>query len=77
MKKGININQLDLNSNDRKKLEKFKNKHLNNYNKFAYFPLKGNNKKDVIWAFDKKTAKPIGIIDIDPWKFKVASTIEN
>ncbi|MEH6456117.1 MAG: hypothetical protein V7749_07335, partial [Cocleimonas sp.] len=62
---------------DVEKLRLFNSKHKNNYNDFTYFPLKGNNKKDMIWVFDKKTAVPIGIIDIDPWKFKLASNQEN
>jgi len=73
MGKSIKLEQLDLDLHDKEKLRLFNKKHKNNYSDFAYFPLKGNNKKDVIWAFDRKTAKPVDIIDIDPWKLKLAS----
>ncbi len=33
---------------------------------FAFLPLSGRG-KDVIWALSKKTGKPVGIIDVDPW----------
>ena len=42
-------------------------------NDYAFFPLKGNNSKNVVWAFDKETFKPVEILEIDPWKFKLAA----
>jgi len=71
-KKGIQIERLFLDEKSKKKLTYFKNKHKDNYENYAFFPLRGNSNKDMIWAFDKRTAKPVGILDIDPWKLKVA-----
>ena len=73
MSKSIKLEKLDLDSNDIKKLKIFNKKHEGNSKYLAYFPLRGNNKKDMVWAFDKRTGEPINIIDIDPWKFKTAS----
>ena len=73
MNKSIKLNRLALDSNSKQKLALFTKKYGDNLNNFAFFPLRGNNKKDVVWVLDKKTAKPIAILDIDPWKFKVAS----
>ncbi|WP_299874341.1 hypothetical protein [uncultured Cocleimonas sp.] len=76
MEKGINIYHLISNNQAEQKLRMFSKKHNGNIDDYAYFPMSGNNKKDVIWAFDRKTAKPVGIIDINPWKLKVALNLE-
>ena len=77
MKKSIQLEQLVLDTQEQKTLALFSKKHKSERNNFAYFPLKGNNQNDVIWVFNKYTAKPIEILDIDPWKFKVASKLKD
>ncbi len=76
MNKSIQIEQLTLDVKAEEKLEIFAKKYKDKYSDLAFFPLRGNNKKDVIWVFDRKTAKPIDILDIDPWKFKLASNLD-
>ena len=49
----------------KEELEKFTRKY-GDTNAFAFLPLEGKN-KDVVWAFNKKSGKPVGIIDINPW----------
>ena len=75
MNKSIQIEQLTLDAEAQEKLHIFTQKHKDKFDSFAFFPLRGNNKKDVIWVFDRSTAKPIDILDIDPWKFKIASKL--
>jgi hypothetical protein len=53
----------------KQELEKFFS-HNGDKGDFAYLPLVGKS-KDVILAFNKKTGKPVGIIDIDPYRMAV------
>ena len=50
-------------------LMKFTDKH-GHQDKFAFLPLSGQG-KDVIWALDKKTGKPVDVININPWTMAV------
>ncbi len=77
MNKRIQIGKLSLDTQAKEKLSLFAKKHEGQITDFAFFPLSGNNKKDMIWAFNKKTAKPVDIIDIDPWKLKVVSNLDD
>lgn len=77
MEKSISIERLVLDTKSQKKLILFKQKYQDKYKDFAYFPLTGNNQKDMIWVFDKQTGKPIDILDINPWKIDIVSNIEN
>jgi hypothetical protein len=54
-------------NNAQQKRKDFLQQHGGNINDYAFFPLRGNNKKDVIWAFSRKTFSPVGIIESDPW----------
>jgi len=53
--------------NNHKKFVDFYDKHGGKPSDYAYFPLTGNNKKSVIWVFDRNSLEPIGIVDSDPW----------
>ena len=70
LKKSINLKDLDLGNREQKILNSFFNKHKKDKHRFAYFSLSGNDKKEMIWVFDTKLAKPIEILDINPWKLK-------
>lgn len=65
--RSIPINKLLTHKNTKKALTDFYNKHGGKPADYAYFPLSGNNNKDVIWVFKRSTAQPIAIIDTDPW----------
>ncbi len=65
--KSIPLNLLFQNNKTKKKLASFYKQYGGKANDYAYFPLMGNNKKDMIWVFNRETAKPVGIIDSDPW----------
>ncbi len=65
--KSIPLNLLFQNNKTKEKLASFYEQYGGKANDYAYFPLVGNNKKDMIWVFDRSTAKPVGIIDSDPW----------
>lgn len=65
--KSISVNQLFQNIKTKEKLTKFYRKYGGKPADYAYFPLVGNNKKDMIWVFNRKTAEPLEIIDSDPW----------
>ncbi len=51
----------------KKKLSVFINTHGKKKEDYAYLPIEGIS-NDAIWVLNKVNAKPIGIIDIDPWK---------
>jgi len=65
--KALDSDQLFLASSAQYQLKKFINQHGGKVDDYVFFPLKGNNQKDVIWAFNRSSALPIGIIDSDPW----------
>ena len=65
--KGLNSNHIFLNNSAQLKLEKFINQHGGTVADYVFFPLKGNNQKDVIWVFNRSSTLPVGIIDSDPW----------
>ncbi len=59
-------------ADDQLKLTVFLNKHGGRIESYAYLPLQ-THEKDVIWVLNKLTAEPIGILDIDPWKFSTSA----
>ena len=65
--KALDSDQLFLASSAQYQLKKFINQHGGKVDDYVFFPLKGNNQKDVIWAFNRSSALPVGIIDSDPW----------
>ena len=67
--KSINPEKLLKHDSTKKELMKFV-KQYGSYETFALLPLSGQS-KDVIWALDKKTGKPIDIININPWSMSV------
>jgi len=67
LSKSIPSDLLFQSSKNKEKFTKFYAQHGGTFNDYAYFPLSGNNKKNVIWVFDRQTFKPVGIVDTDPW----------
>lgn len=51
----------------KQKLQQFLKQNNGKVADYAFFPLRGNDKKDVIWAFNRKTTLPVDIIESDPW----------
>lgn len=77
MEKGMQLEDLTLDTLNERKLSLFMKKHIDISNNLIYFPLSGNNKKDVLWVFNKTSGKPLGIIDIDPWSLMTVSNLED
>ena len=73
MQRSLNIEQLLLTSNEEEELRLFKSKHKESIEKYSFFPLTGNNKKDMIWVLDTKGGTPVAILKIDPWKLKISA----
>ncbi len=67
--KSIDTDKLLANEDTKRELMKFINKHGDKKN-FAFLPLSGQG-KDVIWALNKETGKPVDIININPWAMAV------
>ena len=67
LSKSIPSNLLLQSDTNKEKFASFYAQHGGEFSDYAYFPLSGNNKKNVIWVFNRQTFKPIGIIDTDPW----------
>ncbi len=65
--KSIPVDKLLLDTNTKLKLAEFLKQQGGKTEDYAYFPLSGNNKKEVIWVFDRDSTKPVGIINSDPW----------
>jgi hypothetical protein len=53
--------------NNEEKFAAFYDQYGGKPSDYAYFPLSGNNKKNVIWIFSRHNLQPIGIVDSDPW----------
>ena len=54
------------NDKAQEKLNDFIKKHGKSKTDYAYLPLEGGA-KNAVWVLDNKTAKPIDIININPW----------
>ena len=67
LSKSIPHDLLFQNSINKEKFSRFYAQHGGEFRDYAYFPLSGNNRKNMIWVFDRKTQKPVGIINSDPW----------
>lgn len=67
MQKGLTQHQLSSTPENQQKLNTFLTKYGKTATNYAFLPLVGKE-KDVLWAWDRKTGKPVGILDIDPWK---------
>lgn len=65
--KGIDLKTLLLNKETKEKLTPFIKKHGGDLEDYVYFPLQGNNKKNMIWVFSRNNTQPVGIINSDPW----------
>lgn len=61
--KSIPLKQLFVNPESKQILTEFIQKLGGQVTDYAYFPLSGNNRKEMIWVFDRSTHKPVGIID--------------
>lgn len=66
--KSIKVEQFVFDANSKEKLVRFIAEHGGTPSDYAYFPLRGNNKRDMVWVLDRNSVKPVGIIDIDPWQ---------
>ena len=71
--KSLNLKGKLKQADEQIELAAFLKKHGGNIDSYAYLPLQ-TNEKDVIWVLNKITAKPIGILDIDPWQFSKTTT---
>lgn len=72
----INLEPFLLDASTKDKIVCFLAKHGGKEEDYAFFPLSGNNKKSLVWALDRNSLKPVGIIDIDPWLFSTKKRIK-
>ncbi len=70
LQKSLHIENILADKNTKNKLQAFIKQHGGKASDYAYFPLSGNNKKQVIWVLDRNNAEPVGIIDSNPWAIK-------
>ena len=66
--KSIPLKQLLINPKSKQIVAEFIKSLGGQATDYAYFPLSGNNKKEMIWVFDRSTFKPVGIIENTQWK---------
>lgn len=66
MANSIPIEKLQSNTANKEQLDNFLNKNGKNIRDYAFLALSGKE-KDVIWVFDRKNSKPVGVIDINPF----------
>jgi hypothetical protein len=64
--RSLNIDNYTKDPDNKAKLDIFLKKHGSNVTDYAFLPLVGKE-KDVLWAFSRKTKKPVDIIEISPW----------
>jgi hypothetical protein len=65
LSKSIPVERLLLNNEE--KFTAFYDQYGGKPSDYAYFSLSGNNKKNVIWIFNRQSLQPVGIVDSDPW----------
>lgn len=65
--KALQTNNIFSNDSAKQKLQQFMKQQKGKIADYAFFPLRGNDKRDVIWVFNRKTHLPLGIIESDPW----------
>ena len=66
--KSINLKSRRLNHQAQQQLELFFKTHSGTVNDYAFLPVIGNNQKSFIWAFNRQSQQPVGLIDINPWQ---------
>lgn len=64
--RSLNIDNYTKDPDNKAKLDIFLKKHGSNVTDYSFLPLVGKE-KDVLWAFSRKTKKPVDIIEISPW----------
>jgi len=69
LKHGIAPEKLTTSASNKEKLAQFLNEHGKTANDYAFLPLSGKE-KDVVWVLSRETGKPVGVIDINPWKLE-------
>lgn len=70
IERGISPKKLLAFNDSKIKLEKFlKKQGEKSATDFAFLPLMGKENV-ILWALNKKTGKPVGTLDIDPWELK-------
>lgn len=63
--RSIDTEKLLAHEDTKREFMKFIDKY-GDHKQFAFLPLSGQS-KDVIWALNKKTGKPVDIINVNPW----------
>lgn len=64
--RSLNIDIFAKKPENKAKLDVFIAKHGQKLENYAFLPLVGKE-KDVLWAFDRKTRKPVDTVEISPW----------
>lgn len=67
LSKSLKVHTVFNDEMSKQKLNDFIKKQGGNVTDYAFFPLSGNNKKDVVWVFNRTPFTPAGIIEINPW----------
>jgi isocitrate lyase len=63
---GISPDKLSSSTQNKQKLAKFLEQHGKTAADYAFLPLAGKE-DDVLWAWDRASSKPVGVIAINPW----------
>ncbi len=69
--KQLNQSLLFSSGENQSKLKQFIHKYGGHVSDYAFFPISGNNRKEVVFAIDKKNGQPVGIINMNP-RVKIA-----
>jgi len=64
--RSIKAEKLLSNDEGKERIDAFIDQHGGVLNDYTFFPLSGNNKKEMIWVFNRDSAQPVGIIDSNP-----------
>ena len=63
---GINPDKLLSSTQNQQKLDQFLKKYGKTITDYAFIPLVGKE-DDVLWAWDRASSKPVGVLAINPW----------
>jgi hypothetical protein len=65
MDKQLDMETLLQDETSQQKIADFLVRHNGKLHQYAFFPITGNNKKTLLWAFRKSDQQPMAIVDID------------
>jgi hypothetical protein len=75
LERSIAVDKILAYPDSKEELESFLKQQGKKANEFAFLPLMGKSKV-MLWVLDRKDAKPVAVLDIDPWELGKISSMQ-